>query len=222
MSTCNRGLVSQVSTGQAGVEVNRDLETLFRRVNELQTCLNLVVEQLNATTNGGFASGDGGVTSGGGGFNHIPVEGGPLRMSSGSNLSIPDGFSGLVMIDATANINVTLPIPIAGNQITVMNVGAASTITIKDDLGNSLTPTITTGGFMNVQPVEDAANAPEWPAAAVVQYPSGTIHIPGDLVVVSASNALVLKDTATGDYYDVTVASGAMAPLNTGGAIPPT
>ncbi len=223
ISSCNRGLVSQVSTGQAGVEVNRDFETLFRRINELQQCINAIVNQLNATSSGQFESGDGGTPGSGGigivdpGIQGMPV----IRLSTGSNYTLPDGFMGVAMIDATANIDVTLPLPIAGRKTTIVHAGTANTITLKTDGGTAIAA-ITTMGACSPEAVEDSANAPAWVTKATVVYPTGTTQYQNNIVIVPAGKGITMLDATNGNYYTLYFDGGIVTSSSSLGIAVPT
>lgn len=204
---CRIQPISQVSTGQAGAQIETDLNTLFATINTLARCVGKIADFLDAQGGGTFAGGSGGGSSGSGsgstgtgtgaGQSHAMFV---QRVSTGSNYSVPYGFTGLLLIDATADINVTMPPPEAGFPVVVMNVGAAHTITLKDDLGSTINPPIIHGGWTTLMPIEDSANAPTWPAATVVFYPNGTIHTAGNVVITNNAMGLVLK-SANGHYW---------------------
>jgi len=143
MPICKIPEIHMISAKQAGEEVNRDLEVLFETVNRILRCQQSMVKFLNNLTGGTFGDGDhpeNGKKLGGGGFGGN--EGGgtlsirgkssskPFHVTEfeqGSDWEIPGGFSGLILLNATAPHNVTLPsFPFRGQWILIFNSGSAN------------------------------------------------------------------------------------------------
>ena len=142
----------QISTGQAGAEINRDLEVLFADVNALKLCASRQANYLNANGGGAFDTGGtgGGGDEGGGGTHtdgtlapgggsppsaHIPH----YYVETATDWTLPECAYGVWNFVPTANLVVTLPSPIGCGFVIVVN-GASATysITLKDDLGSTI------------------------------------------------------------------------------------
>src|SRR4051812_45062946 len=128
---CNRPEIKIQSTGQAGPEVNRDLEVLFSNVNGILRCVAKLASFADSLSAGGFGPGNGTAgsidpNSGGnlGRQGQAPGFNPPLRIASGSDFTINEAFFGTVMVDPTADIAITLCTPVSGWPITIVHVGA--------------------------------------------------------------------------------------------------
>lgn len=223
---CRGPQIRQISnSSDSNDRVNRDLEQLYRTLNRVIRCQSSMADALDSLSGGSFAGG-GGAVGGATGGNGLGESGNPtppivLRVSTGSNYTIPDHFSGIVFIEATAGIDVTLPDAESDHPIQVQSIAAsAGNMALKTSGGTTLA-TIMPGGVCLPPVVEDANNVPGWATKAAVMYSSGALHIPGDLVLVGPGK-LFLQDTVTGNYFDITVASGAVTPHDTSLSDPPT
>jgi hypothetical protein len=202
---CKQQAITQISTGQAGEEVNADLESLFRTVNRIIRCQSAMADAVDQVTGGAFGSGDGGTGGGDNGATTIggvgtgmsmPGGGGgfmAMRVSTGSAFTVPENFNGVIFLDATADLTVTLCPPREGQLIVLMNVGASHVLTVHDDLGNTIATTIEATGWMSLTTKEDSSNVLTWPSACPVVYPTGSIVMPGNIVWSDSAKGPVLK-----------------------------
>lgn len=185
MSLCQIVPIRQITTSaDAPDAVVRDLQQLFSAVNSLIACGASVSTALNSLTGGSFASGDGSASQ-----SSTPQAQqlqGPARYSSAVDIVLADGFNGVALIDATADINVQLPVPAVGNVVQIVNVNATYTITVKDNAGSTVNPPVLPGGRMTPWQQEDSASLPTWAASSLVHYPDGTVHIYGSMVYIEA------------------------------------
>lgn len=217
LPVCRRPQLKQISTFADGEEkVIRDIEQLTSAVNALARCVSSVADLLDSLSAGSFNGGSGtsggtsgsaggsvgttgspGGTSGGSGqFGHFFVS----RVSTGTSFTLAENFTGTAMVDATADISVTLPPPVAGIAITVMNV-SAHTVTVKDNAGVTILPLVMAGGWMDMRAVEDSSNVPSWPTGGIVTYPNGTVHMTGNLVLTNVSAGLNIIASTGGHYF---------------------
>jgi len=224
---CRRPPVTQISTGQAGAEVNRDLEVLFAEVNAIKRCIARVADFADGATGGAFAGGSGssgtGVNMGNSGTGgesalQMPV----YRITTGSNFTVPDGFTGVVMVVPSANIDVTLCNPIAEHPITIVHAGSKASgfvVTVKDNSGTTIDTMLPTGQ-MHLLVGEDDTNAPAWPTAALVSYLSGVWVITGNFYMNTNTGGLYLK-SPDGTYWQLTADNtGAVVTTSAGASIP--
>lgn len=221
MSVCKQNPIRQISTSaDASDAVLRDLQQIIKGLNQAFLCLTNMADAINTFSKGSFASGDGSVTDPNGGTNGTVNSVPSQRFQSAVDFSLPDGFSGLALIDATANINVSLPYPIAGNLIQIRNVNATNTITVKDNAAGTLAPTIMPKGYMTPLQSEDSANLPVWCIGAMVQYPNGTVHVAGDIAFIGIGMGPVVQ--SPNGNYQLLGSSNVPAPVaSTFGAVPP-
>ena len=182
---CRNPKAQQISTGQAGADVNRDLETLFALANNLSDCVAKIANFLNANGGGGFdtgGTGSGGTGDGGGTGGTITTEGPGKVGGTGVTLesanpatdrtqyirtaydfTLPIGARGVWQFDLTANIIVTLPPPAGCMDPTIVNATAATySITLKDDRGNTVATLAPTEAAM-ITP-RDASTGAYWPS----------------------------------------------------------
>lgn len=211
MSTplCKQPPITQISTSLKWEDINRDLENLFRALNRVMRCQSKMADAIDSSTGGSFGSGDGS-TSGGSGFgigtgsqNPDFSGNGVYRVSSGANVILPEGFSGYAMIDATANIDVTLPSPQSGKPITVMHTGTANTITLKTNAGTTI-ESLAIGYVAWCDPVEVAAGDAAWVTGTVVFNQGGVQITTSDFYFDSTGAGIVLK-SPNGHYWRYTI-----------------
>lgn len=176
---CRRPQVRQQSTGQAGPEINRDLEVLFEEVNGLNRCVGRVSDYLERRSD------DDDFEGGGGGEGTPPPDPPPPpppppedggghgqgqkyfeTYTLSANWEISEGFSGMLYIQPTTNIDVTLPSrPQLGQWLRIFNAatGVGKAITVKD--GASTVVSLLTGEYTDIILVKSVAGAPGWPAS---------------------------------------------------------
>lgn len=181
---CKINPVEQQSTGQAGPEVNRDLEVLFLTVNQLVRCVGKVADFLDSVNNGSsgggsFGGGGGNNGGGGGGFgsgdNTLSMKDGAQfktpghfyydRISTGADITLTPGCFGVYYITPTAAIAVTLPTTLWWGQWIIVVNGATAvgkTIDVKD-AGVTIC-SLLPGEYSDLILVRDANGAPAWPA----------------------------------------------------------
>lgn len=228
---CQIPAVKMQSTGQAGPEVNRDIEVLFQTANDLIRCVGKLAVFANQVTSGGFATGEG--FGGGGSGGSGPGGTGPqgpggatpgrpwMFVSSGSNLTLPEGFSGDVYVQPTADINVTLSTAGPGIAPRIYNVaadGSGFDVALKN-------PATTTIATLQPQQWTDAPSVPDasllwgYPAALAVWSMGGSLALIGNLAMLTAANGIL---TATsGNVFEMTLtAAGALVTTDTGLSVP--
>lgn len=240
MSICQQQPIRQISTSaDAPDAIIRDLQNIIEKLNNVIACQSSMASTVSTLTNGSFSAGDGGNGSGGTGSTGASgagasgaggvsqpaggVGGGPgsvFRFQSGVNFQLPDGFTGIAMIDATADITVKMPIPIAGNSIQVVNVNATHVITLNDDLGTTINPPLYATGFTTVRQSEDSANLPSWFTGVMVQYPDGTVHVPANVVFVGAGTGPTVQ-SPDATYHLLTISDTNTTGGSTFGSMPP-
>jgi hypothetical protein len=234
------------TTSDCADRVNRDLENLFTAIRQIKQCQASQADTLNALTNGAFSGGDSGSGSNNGsgtgtsGAGTSGVSGSPMFSGRGSSLNVgagvgsttarystptsftlPDGDpGGVYLIDATGNITVTLPYPVANCPITVINCSNTSnTITLQTNTGTTI-EVVQPGGSCSCYAMEGAAGTPSWNTGAIVQMPDGLMLTTSDIYIDSASTGLVLKDAAN-QYWRLTISiTGALTATSLGGLSP--
>ena len=209
----------QISTGQAGKEINRDLENLFKTMRDVARCVGKIAGFLNQGNDGGFDDGGGGGDSGsggsggsgsgggtgGGGIGTDPVvEPAAQFYSTGSNITVPAMTSGIYKVVPSANIDVTLPAPTGCGTILIIHGGSANTATVKDDLGNTLC-VLAAGQLTYIAPRQGATSS-LWPTKSVKVTATGQVITPS-VYVNATSPGLILAD-GSGSYWRLDV-SGA-------------
>lgn len=224
---CHIPVGEQISHGQAGPEVNRDLESLFGLARSFSSCVSKIADYLNSNTSGGFGlgnSGSGGGTGGGGSTMPPPIifRGGELpvtRVSSGSSFTVMDGFSGILMIDATADITVTLRPPLPGIPLVLVHSGGAFTITVNDDTAAAIG---TLAQFEIAIPgvKESSVAVPLWHTGLVVFTVGGGLRLKDDVTVVGSGNGMVLQ-SPNGNYHRISVDNAGALSTSDLGAAPP-
>lgn len=185
------------STGQAGPEVNRDLEVLFDSVGHVIRCLSKLREFANNVSQGAFGGGEGGA---GGDEEPGNTQQGttPLRGLSGnfmyldpsSNTTLPEQFAGIAYIEPSAAIEVTLPSPEPGALIVVANANVTHAITLKDNGGTTI-GTIAAGGYAIVPTISGASGVWDYPALAIVVDGSGVLD---SSVVPTSGLGVIVQD----------------------------
>lgn len=209
-SPCKQSAISQISTGQAGNEVNRDLETLFTAVNRLIRCVSRLADFADSQSQGAFSTG--GIPSPGneqgsssqqfpgrGPASHI------LMLDSGANLTLPDGYRGVVFVNPTADISVTLGFAQAEDWVRVVNTAASGSgfdIELKD--GATVLATIYPQCSATASSFSDSSGAWEWPDVVPVSNKDGTVYQNASMVLLDDAKGLVLQ-SPNGSYWEVTV-----------------
>lgn len=204
---CKQPPIHQISTeGDCSRPVNRDLETLFATLNQVLVCVSKMSDALDAQTGGNFAGGAGSPGAGGGGPDGGTLGGGPLgqgqgfmMLDSGGDLTLPDQFSGTVIINASADLIVTLPVPAHDSVIVLVHGAASKTITVKDDLGNTIC-TLKTGRLTVIRAYTSGAT-PSWPTAVITFDATGDVFFPTGF-------GPVVHDTADGNDYRLKTTAG--------------
>lgn len=179
---CRLTAVKKISFGQSGVEIDTDLQSLFAMVNSLARCVAKIADWIEAQPGssfaGGGASGTGsgtGPATGGGGASSGSQGTGRMnvveRITTDSDYTVPDGFSGTIVVAASSALNVTLCTAIPGFTVTLVNAGTGA-ITVKKPSGTTI-GTLLSGGTMPLAPVEDNTNTPAWPVLGIAYYPLG-------------------------------------------------
>lgn len=206
---CQRPPVKQQSTGQAGPEVNRDLEVLFAAVNAALRCnaaLSELVQQLLVTP----AAQPDGLESG------LPPL---LRVPLSANYTVPGGFTGIILANSTGAYSITLPPPRAGCPIELFEVGGTDPIVVKDDAGTTI-GTMVASSYTRVVPAEGSTGTQAWPTGLVAQGFGGTLY-PADVVVSAAADGFIWLDSA-GHWWRATIATtGALTTADLGTSMPP-
>lgn len=196
---CEQSEISQVSTGQAGPEINRDFETVFRAVNRLIRCTGKISAFLDSNNNGSFGGGSGEGGGGGGGV-QPPVEG-PLGDGDGrrfwlysadSDFTMPEGFGGIAYVDPSADIVVTLNSSVYGRGVVIAHTGTANTMTVRDAGGVTI-GTIKPGQWAPFEATFNASGTPSWGPGSVVLGSDGKVYLMESLVFRSSSAGPMLK-----------------------------
>lgn len=227
---CIQGLKTQISSGQAGAEINRDLETLFAGLNQVILCVKAISDVLEKATGGAFQGGTPGTGAtlpggpGPGGTEVVIVERGSegsfLVTSSGSNITLPDGNI-QAYIEPTASIDVTLGNPGLGDVGLVQHTGASNTITFKDNLGNTIA-TINTQQLAIVRTYLDTSGAPTWQTGALVFGKTGIVYTDDDVVFRNNAVGPVVKDVGDGEFVRLLTNAGVMANVDTASSTEPS
>ena len=196
-SPCKQPPIEQVSTGQAGPEINRDLETLFKAVNQLIRCVSKVADFADAQSGGAFQGGSGSGTSGteGGGLG-LPNGNRPVQyVESGVGFEIAEGSTGVLYINATADIDVEMPTqPFVGQQLIVINSSAAGfDVTLTKSAGAVDIAVLYPQTMAFMVAFGDSAIAPSWPTVAPVFAQSGIIYLNQSIVLLDSSKGLFLE-----------------------------
>ena len=196
----------QVSTGQAGPEVNRDLEVLFAAVNQMARCMGRVSDFADSIAQGSFNGGSGNSGSQPPGPQPIALPEWPLtEISTSSNITLPTGMSGDVFIIPGANITVTLGSPQKGRRpLNVFHAGTANTITINSNLAVAIC-TLNTGQQTELRSWLNTSGEPLWNTGAPVVGSSGIVYLKNDLVFRDSAKGAVFKDTTDGNAVRTTV-----------------
>lgn len=137
-----------------------------------------------------------------------------MILSTGSATTLPDG-GGKAAIDATAAINVTLGTPGIFEEWFIQNTNATNSITLKDDLGNTIA-TIAPGQFAIMQSMQTAAGANVWPTGVIVYAQTGIAYMPSDLVFRNSANGICNPDTTDAHIVRTTVTADADVQTDTG------
>lgn len=223
---CEVPVPQKISTGQAGPEVNRDLETIFATLKDMIRCQKRIKLVLDAISQGAFTSGGtftigGGSGSGGtGGTIIIPQGSGsrPFVVYSDSNdFTLPTGFVGIVYIDATADIEVTLSdTPGAADEITIINTSStANSITLKD--GVATIATLPAGAKADIVALSTAAGDWQWPTGVQVASSGGSLTLVGSLYLSDSGNGILFA--TAGNVFEMTLSgAGVVATADQGSA----
>lgn len=178
------------STGQAGPEVNRDLEVLFDSVGHVIRCLSKLKDFANNVSQGSFGNGDG--TAGGeenpgsatqGTSSLRGLSGNFMYLDPSSNMTLPEQFAGIAYIEPSAAIEVTLPSPEPGALIVVANANVTHAITLKDNGGTTI-GTIAAGGYAIVPTISGVSGVWSYPTQAITVSGTGVFDtgvIPNEL-----------------------------------------
>lgn len=215
---CKLPEIVQISTGQAGAEVNRDLETLFKTCNSLIRCVGKLSDALDEAyssgsttsptpTNGsvdGSGAGSGGGGGGGGGSISFPH-----FTSLSASATLPNGFDGIVFVAPGSNATITLPTPGRGGSVVVHHTGTSNTVTVNDDLSNTLA-VLTAGEFITARQLEDGSQLAAWVTGAIVESKTGTTRFVGGSVLkrkaIADTNYTVLVSDCIVAYTSLTAA----------------
>lgn len=196
-SPCKQPPIQQVSTGQAGVEINRDLETLFKAVNQLIRCVSKVADFADAQSGGAFQGGSGSGTSGtGGGGIGLPVPDRPVQyVEAGTGFEIAEGSTGILYINATADIDVEMPTsPFVGQQLIVINSsGAGFDVTLTKSAGAVDIAILYPQSMSFMVAFGDSALAPSWPTVVPVFAQSGIMYLNQSIVLLDSGKGLFIE-----------------------------
>jgi hypothetical protein len=202
--SCGAKKVTQISTGQAGPHVNRDLEILFDTVNKLIDCVTDVENSVSP-----------GVDLASGGDTARTSEGFPHILDSAVDLTLGDGLTGTVYINPSAAINVTLGEPGMGPLTVVHYSGADFDITLKNPNADTI-GTIKRYQYSSVPPMVASTGEWAWPTGIVVVGSQGSLYIGGNVIVRDDAIGVKLKDTA-GHWWTFTVlTTGALTSADSG------
>lgn len=210
MSICKQPALTQISTGQAGPEVNRDLEQLFRAVNRLIRCVSRIADFADSQSGGGFSSGSG---SSGGLSSELELPGGsgsrPSRpymlVETGVDFEVSENYSGIVYVNPSADIDVELPsVPAIGQEITIVNISPTFLATIT----KSATPVgvLQPGSKVTMLALADSNMAPVWPDGGVVESSGGSISLIGNLYLTDSGDGILFS--TSGNVFEMTLSSG--------------
>lgn len=206
--------IVQQSTGQAGPEVNRDLEVLFQAVNQLARCTGKISSYLDG------GAGGGGFEGGGGSTNpptppsppvpHPPETPEFLLIDAGDDFTLPEEATGDIYINPSDDITVTLGTPRYGNRQRLFHVGTSKTITVNAP-GAVLIDELETGQMLEpmVFPASDAE--PEYASGALVMGKTGAVYTSHVLVFRDADAGLVQKDQTNGEFQRLEINAGTAA-----------
>jgi len=219
---CKRPKVRQISTGQAGPQVNRDLETLFGAVNSLIECVSRVSDFLDSSHSGGFAGGSGSGGSGGGGGVVQPTLSLPGKQlvveSSSTDVTVPDGFDGHLFLTPAASIAVQMGRASYGGVVRIWHAGTSNTITLKDENAATIGTLKANERAVLVASVT-AAGTITW-GSVLVYGGDGKLKSSADVVFRSSSAGPVLLDTTDGKYYRVKSTNGVLGVTDLGTSEP--
>lgn len=202
---CKQAAIEQISTGQAGAEVNRDLESLFRAVNRLIRCVSKISDYIDGQTGNGFDAGNG-TGTGGGSVNDPPGSGataGPefMNESGGSDITLGDFMDGVVYYNPSGNINVTLGAAAYGTTLWVVHSGTANTITVKNAAGTTLA-TLSAGQRSWHIPMPNTSGVIVYGVTQVFGD-DGRILMFADVQFDVSSHGPVVKDQTDGNKYRI-------------------
>lgn len=225
---CSIAPVDKQSTGQAGPEIDRDLEVLFLAINQLARCVAKIAQFLDSLTMGGFGSGSAAGSLDIGSQGGAQGSGGttPLRgftqYSPGSNFTLPDDASGTIYITPSADIELTLPTnPILGQEpLTIVHAGAAQTITLKN-AGSTIGVMVAASYTFPIFPLMDSGVG-DWPDAVPIVGKNGAIYTQGPIVLTDDADGIFLK--TAGNYVEVTgtTVGPALVVVDTGSSSTPS
>jgi hypothetical protein len=237
-SICQHQEVKQQSTGQAGPEVNRDLEVIFRRLNQMGRCQAGLAEWVNSSSGGSFGAGNGGAggsTGGGtggtgGGVGGVGGTGGLrpggsdfIRLPSWtSSFTVPLGFNGLIVVDPGASLTISLNTPLPDTCVQILHAGPASPeyiLTINDDAAaaiGSLRP-----GMLGIATCfENTGIDPSWPSNLLIVAQNGQIILTQDVVIDDNTYGVIIR-SPNGNYQRLTIRNTGQLEVFDLGAIAP-
>lgn len=203
--------VVQQSTGQAGPEVNRDLEVLFEAVNQLARCTRKVSEYLDGGSSGGGFGGGGGSTSPPNPPSpptpHPPETPDFLIINADASFTLPEEVSGDVFINPSTDVTVTLGTPMYGSRLRLFHIGTANTIAVETP-ASTLIDDLQPGQMMEPAVFPSDTNEPEWVTGVIVLGKTGTVYTSHSIVMRDPDAGFVQKDQTDGEFYRLELNSG--------------
>jgi len=141
----------------------------------------------------------------------------PLQYSLAADVTFAVGdLKQFHWINCTSASAITLPIPIEGYWVWVLNHGAQA-LTIKTD--GAATMCVLAAGQWTHIPVVNASGTIKWPTGAVVMDDAGGMVMNGDIQWDSNSFGPVVFDASDGKWYRLGTSSGSVTATNVAGPL---